>query len=334
MAVRIRRWLATLGIAVVVVLAGVAAYVAMSWDRVYNPPLPEVHVTSDPAVLARGEYLVYGPAHCVECHGTDDSLSRLADGEKVPLAGGVEIPLGPLGIIYSANLTPDPETGIGRYSDAQIARMMRWSVRPNGRATLEPLMPFGNMSDDDIVAVLSYLRAQKPIRKPVPENRWTLMGKVVRTFSPVFKPRTAINPPAAAPAQAITRERGEYLARYVTNCAGCHTPRDQMTFAATGPEFAGGMEFEPMPVPGADMTLWFRTPNLTPKRGSGLMKFPDRETFVARFQRGGRQYPGSSMPWEAFARMSAEDLGAVYEYLHSLPPQDGPTGDAGFRKAE
>jgi hypothetical protein len=64
------------------------------------------------------------------------------------------------------------------------------------------------------------------------------------------------------------------------------------------------------------------------------MKFPDRETFVARFQRGGRQHAGSVMPWEAFARMTSEDLGAIYEYLHSLQPQDGPTGEAPFKKAE
>lgn len=335
MAVRVGRWFGMLGIAVVVLLAGVAGYVAMTWDRVYDAPMPEVHVTTDPAVLARGEYLVYGPAHCVECHGSsEDALMKLADGEKVPLSGGLRVSLAPLGVVYSANLTPDPETGIGRYSDAQIARMMRWSVRPNGRATLEPLMPFGNMSEDDLVAVLSYLRAQKPIRNPVPENEWTVMGKAVRSFSPVFKPRTTINPPAAAPAQAVTKARGEYLARYVTNCAECHTPRDQMTFAATGPEFSGGMEMEPMPFPGADLSTWFRTPNLTPKKGSGLLKFPDRETFIARFQRGGRQHAGSVMPWEAFARMTNEDLGALYEYLHSLPPEDGPTGDAAFKKSE
>jgi len=323
-----------LAIGVVVLLAGVAVYVAMTWDRVYEPPLPEVYVSTEPAVLARGEYLVYGPAHCVECHGPGDALLKLADGEKVPLAGGLEIALGPLGTIYSANLTPDPATGIGRYSDAQVARMMRWSVRPNGRTTLEPLMPFGDLSQDDLDAVISYLRAQKPISNPVPENRWTLMGKVVKSLAPTFKPRSAIHPPLTAPAQAVTRERGEYLARYVTNCVGCHTPRDQMTFAATGPEFSGGMEFEPMPLPGADPSTWFRTPNLTPAKGSSLMKFPDRESFIARFQRGGRQHAGSSMPWEAFARMTSEDLGAVYEYLHSLRPEAGPTGDAAFKKAE
>ena len=98
-----------------------------------------------------------------------------------------------------------------------------------------------------------------------------------------------------------------------------------MTFEPSGPEFSGGSEFEPMPLPGADMKTWFRVPNITPQKGSAFMKFPDRATFVARFKVGGRQHPGTPMPWEAFARMSAEDVGAIYEFLRSLPPAEGAT---------
>ena len=220
---------------VVLAIAGLAAYVARTWDRTYDAPLPEIRISSDPSVLARGEYLVYGPAHCVECHtGSFDALEKLSEGTQVRLSGGLRLPLGPLGAVYSQNLTPDTETGIGHYSDAQIARMMRWAVRPDGRATVEPMMPFGNMSDDDLVAIISYLRAQPPVRNVVPANEWTLMGKVVKSFVSIAKPRTSINPPRTAPPQGMTKERGEYLARYVGNCAGCHTPRDPNTFAATG----------------------------------------------------------------------------------------------------
>jgi mono/diheme cytochrome c family protein len=334
MAKRILFWLGIVVSVVLVILAGVAVHVARTWDRAYDAPLPHVQVSTDPAVIARGEYLVYGPAHCVQCHGSADSLQKLAAGEQVPLSGGVRLALGPLGAVYARNLTPDPETGIGRYTDAQVARMMRWSIRPDGRSTVEPMMPYGNMSDDDLVAILSYLRAQPPVRNAVPQNEWTTMGKVVRTFSPVFKPRAEINPPETAPAQAVTRERGEYLARYVTNCVGCHTPRNEMTFAATGPDFSGGMEFEPMPVPGADPAVWFKSPNLTPAGRSALKDFPGREFFVARFERGGREHPASVMPWEAFARMTSDDIAAIYEFLNTLPPSDGPTGDPRVRRTE
>ena len=123
-------------------------------------PVPHVRASSDPAVIARGEYLVYGPAHCVECHASSfEEYQKVADGQKVPLQGGTRFEAPPLGAIYSKNLTPDPETGIGRYTDGQVARMMRYNVRPNGRASVAPMMPFHNMSDEDMIAIISFLRA-------------------------------------------------------------------------------------------------------------------------------------------------------------------------------
>jgi mono/diheme cytochrome c family protein len=331
---RFLRWLRIPAFLLVLLCTGFAFYVARTWDRVYAAPLSsDMHASRDPAVIARGEYLVYGPAHCVECHGTSfDALLKLSDGVQAPLSGGLRLGIGPLGTVYSQNLTPDKETGIGRYSDAEVAGMMRWAIRPNGRATVVPLMPFGNMSQDDLIAIISFLRVQKPVKNAVPPNEWSMMGKVVKSVSPVFKPRDTIDPPAVAPPSEMTKERGEYLARYVSNCVGCHTPRNPNTFAATGPDFSGGFDLEPIPLPGVDPKVWYRTPNITPKEGSALMKFPDRATFIARFQRGGRQYDGSVMPWEAFARMNSNDLGAIYEFLHTLPPQDGPSGDPQLKK--
>jgi mono/diheme cytochrome c family protein len=190
------------------------------------------------------------------------------------------------------------------------------------------------MSDDDLNAIISYLRAQPSVKHAVPENEWTLPGKVVRTFMDVMKPRRAINPAPATPATGDSAARGEYLARSVSNCVGCHTKRDSATFTATGTEFAGGWEMEPDPNPAADPDEWFITPNLTPMDGGGLLKFPDRATFVARFKNGGRHYEGSPMPWESFARMSTEDLESLYEFLHTLPPAEGPTGEASFKKTD
>jgi mono/diheme cytochrome c family protein len=323
----------------VLVLASIlTVYVWRTWDRSYDEyPVPNVRASSDPAIIARGEYLVFGPSHCVECHASSfEEFQKVAAGERVPLQGGTKFEAPPLGAIYSRNLTPDPETGIGRYSDGQIARMMRYNVRPNGRASVGPMMPFHNMSDEDMIAIISFLRSQPSVRNRVPDNEWTLPGKIIRSISSSFKPRdpAAVRPPKAAPEEKPTRERGEYLARYVANCVGCHTPLHDTTFEPTGPEFSGGEEFEPMPLPGVDMRTWFRTPNITPHTGSALMKFPDRATFVARFKVGGRQHPGTPMPWESYARMSAEDVGALYEFLRSLPPAQGAAGDVTFRKSD
>jgi mono/diheme cytochrome c family protein len=315
-------------------LGVLAAYVTYTWDRQWDAPLPEIHASSDAEVIRRGEYLVFGPAHCSECHTQSSADAELAAerGERPPLAGGRRMAAPPLGAVYSKNLTPDVETGIGRYTDPQIARMLRWSVRPNGRASIQLLMPFGDMSDDDLTAIISFLRTQPPIRHVVPENQMTLIGKVVKSLSPVFKPRTSVHPQAAPPAEQPTRERGEYIARSVANCGGCHTKHDPLSFAVIGPEFAGGTEMEPEDRPGVDTSLWFRTPNLTRAPGGALGRFPDRETFIARFQRGGFHYSGSPMPWVAYSRISTADLGALYEFFQSLEPRDGPAGEPTFLK--
>ncbi len=328
--------LRTLAVCAALLAIGAGAYVVFTWDRVYDLAVPEVHASQDPAVVRRGEYLVYGPAHCVECHAaTYRDFQRIARGERVPLQGGQRFAAPPLGAVYSKNLTPDVATGIGRYTDGQIARMMRWSVRPNGLASVTLLMPFHNMSDEDLVAIISFLRRQPAVRSSVPDNEFTLIGKVVKSFAPTFKPRDPgiVHPPRSAPPEQMTSERGAYLAQYVSNCVGCHTKHDQTTFADVGPPFAGGEIMGPViDAVDADPGLWFTTPNITPAPGSGLMKFPDRATFIARFRVGGRHYPGSPMPWESFARMSDNDIGAVYEFLHSLPPQPGATGEPSFRK--
>jgi hypothetical protein len=110
----------------------------------------------------------------------------------------------------------------------------------------------------------------------------------------------------------------------VANCVGCHTPFNQLTGAIVAPRFSGGNLMEPALRQGVDPTLWFKPPNITPLPGSALTKFPDRATFVARFENGGRHHPGSPMPWEALARLSTDDLGGIYEFLHTQPPSGAP----------
>jgi hypothetical protein len=96
----------------------------------------------------------------------------LADeGYDIPLKGGVRFTLGPLGEISPANLTPDIRTGIGRYSDGQIFRMMRHAVKPDDSAAMALMMPFWNMAYEDLIAVVSYLRSLEPIENEVPKPK-------------------------------------------------------------------------------------------------------------------------------------------------------------------
>jgi len=321
---------------IAVVVIGAFAFVQTSWNKKYEWPAPALKVSTDSTVIAHGKYLVTGPAHCSSCHvsGFEDMVAS-DQGKEVPLVGGLGFKLGPLGMIYTRNLTPDPKTGIGRYTDEQIFRMMRHGIRPDGEASMPVLMPFWNMADEDMVAVVSYLRSLSPVEHAVPENEWTLMGKAIRSVSSTFKPIENPQPPVTAPTMAATVERGEYLARYVTNCVGCHTQRDLMTYEATGPEFAGGMEFEPWPelhqFLDVDPDIWLRTPNITPAPNSALSKFKTPEEFIARFRQG-RTIPFSPMDWGPFSRMTDEDITAIWMYLNSLEPVQNDVGDISFKK--
>ncbi len=333
----IKKILLSLLAVIVLAVAAFYLYVETTWDKKYNWPGPPLTVSKDSAVIEHGRYLVNGPAHCISCHVANfDDFVAADQGRDVPLRGGVIFPMGPLGTMATRNLTPDTKTGLGRFTDEQVFRMMRHGIRPDGMATLTVMMPFYNMADDDLVAIVSYLRYVEPVEYEVKDGHWTFIGKAVRSFSSVFQPVEKPDAPAVAPAMAPTIERGEYLARYVANCVGCHTQRDLMTYEATGPEYAGGMEFEPWPAlnkyMGVDPDLWLITPNITPDPGSYLSVYKTKEDFIKRF-REGRRIMFSPMDWGPFSRMSEEDLEALWLYLNSLEPVKNDVGELVFKKA-
>jgi mono/diheme cytochrome c family protein len=332
----IKKVLLSILLLIVLAFAAFFVYVQSSWDKTYDWPGPSLKTSTDSAVVARGNYLVNGPAHCRSCHIANFEDMIAADqGKDIALRGGLRFQMGPLGAMFTRNLTPDPTTGIGRYTDEQLFRMMRHGIRPDGTASMPLLMPFFKMADDDLIAVVSYLRSIAPVENNVPENEWTFMGKAVRALTPTFKPIENPDAPAVAPPMAATIERGEYLAKYVTNCVGCHTQRDLMTYEATGPEFAGGFEFEPWPelynYLKVDPETWLRTPNITPDPNSALANYKTAEEFIARFRKG-RIVSFSPMDWGPFSRMSDEDLTAIWMYLNSLAPVNKDVGELVFKK--
>jgi len=129
-AVRVFGWVSLVLIVSATVLA---IYVARNWDRTWDIPAPDLHASSDPAIIARGEYLVTGPAHCTECHVSSFAKFQhfYEEGKKhVTLTGGYAFPLGPIGTLYSKNLTPDPETSpIGQWSEDDVRSMWREAAR-------------------------------------------------------------------------------------------------------------------------------------------------------------------------------------------------------------
>ncbi|MBC8047900.1 MAG: cytochrome c, partial [Fimbriimonadaceae bacterium] len=168
------------GIIVLVLIIGLLIYVLTSWNKTFDAPYPDIKASADSTIIARGEYLVFGPSHCAECHTDMEGYKRAVLGERVPLSGGYAFKL-PFGTVYSKNITNDKETGIGGYTDAEIARSIRELVKPDGH-TMMPFMNYQNMSEEDLTAIISYLRTTEPVKKVVQENTWNLMGKAVLTF--------------------------------------------------------------------------------------------------------------------------------------------------------
>lgn len=303
--------LALVGI-IVVAVAALAIYVMSRQNLKFDAPYPKVAASTDSTVVARGHYIVRTVSPCATCHGDTTQLAANMAGEDVPLSGGFHWDIPP-GTFYARNITNDPETGLGRVSDEAIARALRHGVGHDGRALL-PFMEMQGLSDEDLVAVVSYLRSQPAVHNPVPAHSYTPLGKVIKATvlaNPVGPKET---PPTVSP-RGATLENGRYLTESVALCWACHTQRNDATGELTGPRYGGATGFKEPSDPGH---VW-APPNITSDPTTGRLGAMSEEQFVARF-RAGRLLPGSPMPWQAFSRMSEEDLRAIYLYLKSVPP--------------
>ena len=169
-------------------------------------------------LIARGKY-VFGVAAGCGCHTEPKKVATELN------AGGRKYD-GPFGTVYATNITPDPETGIGKWTDDQIITAIRAGRRPNGERLIpvHPYPTFNGMAEEDLRAVVAYLRSVPPVRRAnTPKKISVPMFESV--FLPAwlaaFAPRET--PPATAPTSGLAR--GEYLVRAVGHCGECHTPR-------------------------------------------------------------------------------------------------------------
>jgi hypothetical protein len=242
-----------------------------------------------------------------------DQLEKVDKGLQMPLSGGWELTIDP-GTFRAPNLTPDKETGIGQVSDGQLARALRYSIG-HKENFLFPFMPFQEMSDEDVVAVISFLRSQPPVVHKVNPSELSFLGKALVALGAI-KPAGPLKTPPTKVSIDSTKEYGEYVANRVANCVGCHTDRDLKTGAFTGKPFAGGFV---MPPDVFSKGYTFVTPNLTPDKETGILSQWSEQGFINRF-RSGRVHPTSPMPWGCFSRMNDVELKALYRYLTSLEP--------------
>jgi cytochrome c553 len=307
---------------IVLGIGGCVGYAELTHKRDFSAtPMPAIKASVDPKIIEHGAYVANAVAHCSACHANGEFTRE----KKLPpdlkdLRGGYVLHAGPFGTFYPANLTSDPDTGIAKISDAELARVIRHGVAPNGR--LDPLMSFavGPMSDEDLTAVVSYLRSLPPVKSETPRDEWGLLAKLL---AGKFEPRMAAAPKYVPPGEARA-DRGDYLANGPALCVGCHTPRDPMKgFAETAPKLSGCGKADPDPT---DKEMEICAPNLTPDAETGILTNYTEDTFVERIKKGPRISKGSPMPWENFAMMTEDDLKSLYRYLQSLPPTKRVTG--------
>lgn len=297
------------GVILLLIIIGFVITVYAMQGKTYDAPYPDIHASTDSAVIARGEYLAYGPAHCSGCHISMADTEAIKRGEHIPFRGGWEY-LTEIGIIRTPNITPD-STGIGKLTDSQIARSLRYGIGYDGRPIFD-LMPFHNLSDEDLTAIISFLRAQKPVKNVVKRMDLNFLGKAVYAF--LIKPIGPVGDIPKSVTADTTAIYGEYIANKIADCKGCHTERNLMSGEYIGQLFAGGGSFEH---PDKGYTLV--TPNLTPDKETGRIADWTEELFINRFRKG-RLIASSDMPWDQFKNISDNDLKALYKFLHSLQP--------------
>jgi mono/diheme cytochrome c family protein len=314
----------TAGVAGLLLLvgAGLTARYALSWPPSYpETPLPHIQTTDDPATLARGKYLVEAVAHCGACHTPTEEYYAWEAGTPMPSpAGGHGWHMGPIGTLRAANITSDTATGIGAWSDAEIARAIRHGVRKDGRPALF-MMSVGPMSDEDLTAVVSYVRTLAPVGRQVPPHEIGIMGKVLfqtaMSFFAAPHDYQGWLPPVVREG-GVSLERGRYLAEGPAFCVGCHSDYE---VGDEGPRFtgqvgSGGHEAFPDET---DPAFEFIAPNLTREAETGHLHSWNEQQFVSRLV-AGRLYEGSPMPWESYRNLTEDDRKSLWLWVESLPP--------------
>jgi mono/diheme cytochrome c family protein len=260
----------------------------------------------EPDAVARGAYLA-NAADCAACH-TDGAHSGR------PYAGGRALAT-PFGTFYSPNITPDPETGIGRWSDAQFLRALHEGVRPDG-ANYFPVFPypsFTKITDADVLAIKAFLFSLPAVRQanrnhdvPFPfswrllQNGWKWLFFDEGRFQPAAERSAGYN-------------RGAYLVTALAHCGECHTPRNW--FGATEPDrFLAGNPHGPDGK---------RVPNITPDPKTGIGNWTEDDIIVMLTDGHTPDFDevGGAMAEvvKSTARLTAEDRRAIAVYLKSLP---------------
>ena len=255
----------------------------------------------------QGEYL-FRAAGCAGCHTDEES-------KGAPLAGGRALH-SPFGTFYTSNITPDPDTGIGRWSEADFARALREGVSPQGQHYYPafPYTSYTRLSDADLRAIWAYLRSLKPVHQvnQPHELPWYLRSRAtLRIWKLMFFYPGAYQPQTD---QSPAWNRGAYLVNAVTHCGECHTPRNLLGGFKQSQFLAGN----PHGVDDAKVS------NITSDRNTGIGKWTEND-LVYYLETGATpdgDYAGDAMAEiidNSTSHLTGDDRRAIAVYIKSLP---------------
>ncbi len=273
----------------VVALASAALLGNSKLDRQYAIEPEAVSIPANATSISRGQYLA--AVSCAGCHGDD--------------LGGAPFFQDPaMGSIPAPNLTTGTGGAAATYSDADLVRAIRHGVGPDGKAlAIMPAQAFWHYSDEDLGAIIAWLRHAPPVNNDLGERSLNLLPRLLigvgamRILAAEDIDHTAARPAATTP--QVGAAYGEYLVN-TNDCRQCH-----------GALLTGGQSSEPGAPPG---------PNLLGEGGAARWTAAE---FVTAMRTGitpdGRSLDASFMPWEDYGRMTDDDLTALHLYLQSLP---------------
>jgi len=280
----------------ILVLLSLLAMVAPAWAQAPSA-----------ADLARGKY-IYGATGGCGCHTAP----------KQPINAGGRKYEGGFGTVYSTNITPDPKTGIGSWTDEQIITAIRLGRRPNGErlVPIHPYPVFNGMAEGDLKALTAYLRTIPPVSRANQPKKITVPlfeSVFLPTWLAAFAPRET--PPPSAPTSGSAR--GEYLVKAVAHCGECHTPRT-MTMATDNTRFLAGNPKHPE---GGEV------PNITPDKTTGLAwTLEEIAEYLGTGNKPDGDVAGGLMAeviqgtTAGYKDLTKDDRLAIAAYIKSVPP--------------
>lgn len=297
-----------------VVLAACVITFTIGWRPFLGPaarPTTSAKFQVTAERLARGKYLARQVSGCMDCH-TPHDWSRTGD----PWAEGNEgagqvMPFTDLpGRIVAPNITPDPATGAGNWTDDQLARAIREGVGHDGRAlfNLMPYQHYRTMSDEDLASVIVYVRSLPPVKHSLPATEMIFPVKYLIRSVP-----QPVTQPVSTPDSSTPLKRGDYLVNSLSPCSDCHTPIDNHGQPIPGLEYAGGFILQ-------TATQRSASANIT-QDPSGIPYY-DEKMFIDAIRDGrvrAREL-STMMPWPIFRGMTDKDLASIFAYVKTLKP--------------